>query len=148
MTKKRMIHSTAAVAVLMVVLMAMLVCAPRAAMAADAQTSVSGSSGVTVLSWPGSVPTAVLTGVSASTADSLNTGTATATSVGNAVGATSINGSGNTLTATTGTNTINAAAANNAINAATTNAITGGTAFTDVWGKFRPELISQSSRLA
>jgi hypothetical protein len=66
-----------------------------------------------------------------------------ATGVGNATGATTINGSsnainaatintitggtGNTLTATTGTNTINAAAANNAITAATTNTITGGT---------------------
>jgi hypothetical protein len=137
MKKRNMLPMAAAV------VMAMLVCAPRAAMAADAQTAVSGSSGVNVLSTPGGVPTAVLTSVSASTADGLNTTGVGATGVGNATGATSISGSGNTLTAattnaitggtgntltaTTGTNTINATAAGNAITAATTNAITGGT---------------------
>ena len=126
MTKQRMIHSAAAIAVIMVVFMVMLVCAPRVAMAADAQTAVSGAGPVSVID-TGAVVRSVLTGVSASTADSLNTGTVTATGVGNATGATSINGSGNTLTAATGANTISSTAANNAITAATTNAITGGT---------------------
>jgi hypothetical protein len=116
MTKER-IHSAAAIAVFMVGFMVMLVCAPRAAMAADAQTAVSGTGPVSVWGTDGFAKW-VITGASGSTADSLNTSTATATSVGNATGATSINGSGNTLTATTGANTINAA---------TTNAITGGT---------------------
>lgn len=90
--------------------MAILVCAPRAAMAADAQTSVSGAGAVSVLATAGGSVN-VISGVSAATADSLNTGTATATGVGNATGATTINGSGNTLTAATGSNTISANAA-------------------------------------
>jgi len=102
----------------MVVLMVMLVCAPRVAMAADAQTAVSATGPVSVLTSPGPGSATVISGVSASTADSLNTSTATATGVGNATGATTIDGSGNTLTAATGAN---------AISAATTNAITGGT---------------------
>jgi hypothetical protein len=120
MKKRNMLPMAAAV------VMAMLVCTPRAAMAADAQTSVSGA-GLANVPLVGGGSVWVPTSVSASTADSLNTGTATATGVGNATGATSISGSGNTLTATTGTNTINAATADNAITAATTNAITGGT---------------------
>lgn len=88
------------------VVMAMLVCAPQAAMAADAV--VAGS--VTL-------PGPVTYGVAASTADSLNTGTASATGVGNATGATAINGSGNTLTATTGANTITATAGSNTFSA-------------------------------
>jgi hypothetical protein len=97
--------------------MAMLVCTPRVAMAADAQTGVSGAGGVSVLATAGGSVT-VISGVSASTADSLNTTGVGATGVGNATGATTITGSGNTVTATTGAN---------ALNAATTNTLTGGT---------------------
>jgi hypothetical protein len=97
------------------VMMFMLICAPRVAMAADAQTAVIGSAGALVYNTDG-VPTAVLTGVSATTADSLNTGTSTATAVGNLSGATSINGFGNTVTATTG-NTLTATAGSNTFSA-------------------------------
>jgi hypothetical protein len=118
MKKKRMVHSAAAAAVIMVVFMVMLVCAPRMAMAGDAYeaASVTGTVNVSVT---GGGFADVVTGVSnGGIAESLNTSTVTDTGVGNATGATSINGSGNTLTAATGTN---------AISAATTNTITGGT---------------------
>lgn len=112
MVKKRMVHSAAAAAVVMVVFMVMMVCAPRATMAADAV--VAGS--VTL-------PGPVSYGVSASTADSLNTSTATATSVGNATGVTTINGASVNINNANGLTTNIAAGA-----AATTNiGFAGGT---------------------
>ncbi|MFA6412091.1 MAG: YadA-like family protein [Syntrophales bacterium] len=102
MKKQKMLHIAA------VVVMAMLVCAPRAAMAADAQVvTVTGGYAVDA----GSVS-------NLSTATTLNSAGG-ATGVGNATGATTITGNtGNILQATTGTN---------AITAATTNTLTGGT---------------------
>ena len=103
-----------------VLVMAMLVCVPRAAMAGDAYEAASATGTVTVNDTLGN-PQTVVTGVSnGGVAESLNTNAAGgATSVGNTGAATTITGNtGNTLQATTGTN---------AITAATTNTITGGT---------------------
>lgn len=116
MKKRNMLPMAAAV------VMAMLVCAPRAAMAADAQGAITVVGGAPVA--PGAV-------TSISTADSLNTSTASATSVGNATGATTVTGSSVTVTGVTSIN----ASANNATNINTgtsTGAVAIGNSATSV----------------
>lgn len=90
------------------VVMAMLVCAPRAAMAADAFGTV-----ITTAAAVGSGGEWVLTNAFNAVVSGLNTGGGAggATGVGNVGGVTTINGSGNTMTANTGSNTISADAA-------------------------------------
>jgi len=99
---------------------------------------------VSVLTSPGPGSTTVISGVSASTADSLNTTTATATSVGNATGATTVTGSSVNVTGVTSINAsvnnatnINTGTSTGAVaigNSATSVTATGGTGVLSIAG--------------